>query len=183
MKVLTTEFEGVLIIEPDVYNDDRGLFLEGFNRRRYQMSGIPFEWVQDNLSSSVRGVVRGLHFQKDPAAQTKLVQVVQGRILDVVLDIRLGSPTFGKHISFELDAVVRRQILIPRGFAHGFSVLSQTADVMYKTDEYYSKTHEAGILFNDPDLAIDWGISADDYLPSPRDLAMPRLCDLGYAFE
>ncbi|MBM3442900.1 MAG: dTDP-4-dehydrorhamnose 3,5-epimerase [Bacteroidetes bacterium] len=183
MKVLTTAFPGVLIIEPVVYHDNRGLFLEGFNHHRYQESGIPFEWVQDNLSASVRGVVRGLHFQKDPAAQTKLVQVVHGCILDVILDIRLGSPTFGKHISIELDAQLRRQILIPRGFAHGFSVLSQTAEVMYKTDAYYSKTYEAGILFNDPDLKIDWGISAEDYLVSPRDRAMPPLCNLGYAFE
>jgi len=183
MRVHSTDFPGVLIIEPDLFRDDRGVFLEGFNRRRYEENGIPFDWVQDNLSSSLRGVVRGLHFQKDPAAQTKLVQVVHGQILDVVVDIRRGSPTFGRHIAVELDSAVRRQILIPRGFAHGFSVLSERAEVMYKTDDYYSRAHEAGIRYDDPDLGIDWRVPTASVQLSPRDLQMPRLRDLGYAFE
>lgn len=183
MRVHSTDFPGVLVIEPDLYRDERGLFLEGFNRRRYAEMGIPFDWVQDNLSSSARGVVRGLHFQKDPVAQTKLVQVVHGHILDVVVDIRRGSPTYGRHIAVELDSDSRRQILIPRGFAHGFSVLSDRAEVMYKADDYYSRTHEAGIRYDDPDLGIDWRVPPDAVRLSPRDLQMPGLRDLGYAFE
>jgi dTDP-4-dehydrorhamnose 3,5-epimerase len=183
MKVHNTDFTGVRIIEPDLFADDRGLFLEGFNRRRYAEAGIPSEWVQDNLSSSIRGVVRGLHFQKDPEAQTKLVQVLYGKIRDVIVDIRSGSPTFGRHITIEIDAEKRLQVLIPRGFAHGFSVLSERAEVMYKTDSYYSRTLEAGILFNDPDLGIDWGVPPSEWVTSARDMQMPRLRDLGYAFS
>jgi dTDP-4-dehydrorhamnose 3,5-epimerase len=183
MNIRHTPFEGVLVIEPDLYADDRGMFLEGFNQRRYEEAGISFAWVQDNLSSSVRGVVRGLHFQKDPEAQAKLVQVVYGRIRDIVVDIRRGSPSFGRYIAIDLDADARHQILIPRGYAHGFSVLSDKAEVFYKTDNFYSRTLEAGIRFDDPDIGVDWGVPTSDRIVSGRDMAMPLLRDLGYAFE
>ena len=183
MNIRHTPFEGVLVIEPDLYADDRGMFLEGYNQRRYEEAGISFGWVQDNLSSSVRGVVRGLHFQKDPEAQTKLVQVVYGRIRDIIVDIRLGSPSFGQYITIDIDAEARHQVLIPRGYAHGFAVLSDRAEVFYKTDKFYSRTLEAGIRFDDPDIGVDWGVPASERIVSVRDRGMPSLRDLGYAFE
>ena len=183
MNIRHTIFEGVLVIEPDLYADERGMFLEGYNQRRYEEAGISFGWVQDNLSSSVRGVVRGLHFQKDPEAQTKLVQVVYGRIRDIIVDIRLGSPSFGQYITIDIDAEARHQVLIPRGYAHGFAVLSDRAEVFYKTDKFYSRTLEAGIRFDDPDIGVDWGVPASERIVSGRDRGMPSLRDLGYAFE
>ena len=183
MKITQTELEGVLLLRPDVFKDDRGAFLESFNRRRYHQDGLDYEWVQDNLSSSRHGVVRGLHYQLAPHAQAKIVQSVHGRILDVVVDIRKGSPTFGRHLSIELDSEERLQILIPKGFAHGFSVLSETAVVMYKTDDYYHKASEAGIRFDDPDLAIDWKIPSDKAVVSPKDLELPFFTELNTNFE
>lgn len=183
MTVTQTDIPGVLLIKPNIFRDDRGAFLESFSARRYKEHGIAQDWVQDNLSTSVKGVIRGLHFQRPPFAQAKIVQVIRGRILDVVVDIRTGSPTFGKHVAVELDSEDRTQILVPHGFAHGFSVLSPFADVLYKTDNYYSKDHEAGLRFDDPALAIDWRVPASEAILSPKDLELPFLNDLSSAFE
>jgi dTDP-4-dehydrorhamnose 3,5-epimerase len=183
MTVIQTEISGVLLIKPNIFRDERGAFLESFSERRYQDHGITQNWVQDNLSSSVRGVIRGLHYQRPPFAQAKIVQVIRGRILDVVVDIRRGSPTYGKHVAVELDSEDRIQILVPHGFAHGFSVLSPFADVMYKTDNYYSRDHEAGLRFDDPDLAIDWRIPIIEAILSPKDIVLTSLKDLSSDFE
>jgi dTDP-4-dehydrorhamnose 3,5-epimerase len=183
MTISKTVLEGVLLIQPTVFRDDRGAFLESYNRRRQMDNGLSFDWVQDNLSSSSYGVVRGLHYQMSPHAQSKLVQAVYGRILDVVVDIRRGSPTFGRHFSVELDGDDRLQILIPKGFAHGFSVLSDSAVVMYKTDDYYDKESEAGIRFDDPELAVDWRIPSGSAVVSPKDFELPLFRDLKTNFE
>lgn len=183
MTVTQTDIPGVLLIKPNIFRDDRGAFLESFSARRYNEYGIAQDWVQDNLSTSVKGVIRGLHFQRPPFAQAKIVQVIRGRILDVVVDIRTGSPTFGKHIAVELDSEDRMQILVPHGFAHGFSVLSPFADVLYKTDNYYSKDHEAGLRFDDPALAIDWRIRPGEAILSSKDLELTFLKDLSSDFE
>lgn len=183
MTVIQTEIPDVLLIRPNIFRDDRGAFLESFSARRYRDHGISQDWVQDNLSTSVYGVIRGLHYQRPPFAQAKIVQVIRGRILDVVVDIRKGSPTFGKHLAVELDSEDRMQILVPHGFAHGFSVLSSHADVLYKTDNYYSRDHEAGLRFDDPDLAIDWRIPSQEVILSPKDLELTFLKDLSSDFE
>jgi len=183
MRISQTELEGVLLIHPDVFRDDRGAFLESYNRKRHALNGLEHDWVQDNLSSSSYGVVRGLHYQLEPYAQSKIVQAVSGRILDVVVDIRRGSPTFGRHLAVELDSDRRDQILIPKGFAHGFSVLSESAVVMYKTDEYYNKASESGIRFDDPHLAIDWRISSAKAIVSSKDLELPLFQALNTHFD
>jgi dTDP-4-dehydrorhamnose 3,5-epimerase len=183
MTVIQTDIAGVLLIKPNIFRDDRGAFLESFSARRYKEHGISQDWVQDNLSTSVKGVIRGLHYQRPPFAQAKIVQVIRGRILDVVVDIRTGSPTFGKHVAVELDSEDRMQILVPHGFAHGFSVLSPFADVLYKTDNYYSRDHEAGLRFDDPELAIDWRIPPGEAILSPKDLELTFLKDLSSDFE
>lgn len=183
MTVIQTEIHDVLLIKPGIFRDDRGAFLESFSARRYRDHAITQDWVQDNLSTSVYGVIRGLHYQRPPFAQAKIVQVIRGRILDVVVDIRKGSPTYGKHVAVELDSEDRLQILVPHGFAHGFSVLSPFADVLYKTDNYYSRDHEAGLRFDDPDLSIDWRIPSDQAILSPKDLELPCLKDLSTDFE
>ena len=183
MTVNQTEIPDVLLIKPGIFRDDRGAFLESFSARRYRDHGIDRDWVQDNLSTSVYGVIRGLHYQRPTFAQAKIVQVIRGRILDVVVDIRKGSPTYGKHVAVELDSEDRMQILMPHGFAHGFSVLSPFADVLYKTDNYYSRDHEAGLRFDDPDLSIDWRIPSDQAILSPKDLELPCLKDLSTDFE
>lgn len=183
MTVIQTEIPDVLLIKPNIFRDDRGAFLESFSARRYRDHGISQDWVQDNLSTSVYGVIRGLHYQKPPFAQAKIVQVIRGRILDVVVDIRKGSPTYGRHIAVELDSEDRTQILVPHGFAHGFSVLSPFADVLYKTDNYYSRDHEAGLLYDDPELAIDWRIPAAEVILSPKDLELSSIKNLSSDFE
>ena len=183
MTVLQTDIPGVLLIKPSIFRDDRGAFLESFSARRYQDHGITRDWVQDNLSTSVRGVIRGLHYQRPPFAQAKIVQVIRGRILDVVVDIRRGSPTYGRHVAVELDSEERTQILVPHGFAHGFAVLSPFADVMYKTDNYYSRDHEAGLRYDDPDLAIDWHIPSGEAILSPKDVELASLRDIHSDFE
>jgi dTDP-4-dehydrorhamnose 3,5-epimerase len=159
MNVLETEIPGVLIIEPRVHGDARGFLMETYQSGRYAASGINAQFVQDNLSRSARGVLRGLHFQ-NPKPQGKLVTVLQGSVLDVAVDVRLGSPTFGKHVVVELNSEERRQLWIPRGFAHGFLVLSESADFFYKCDELYSPSDELVLRWNDPALAIDWGCEA-----------------------
>jgi dTDP-4-dehydrorhamnose 3,5-epimerase len=183
MIVTQTEIPGVILIRPSIFRDDRGAFLESFSSRRYKENGIPQDWVQDNLSTSVYGVIRGLHYQRPPFAQAKIVQVIRGRILDVVVDIRRGSPTYGRHVAVELDSEERTQILVPHGFAHGFSVLSPFADVMYKTDNYYSRDHESGLRFDDPDLAIDWRVPPAEAVLSPKDMDLSSFRDLPSDFE
>lgn len=185
MPVTATDFPGVFIIEPAVFKDDRGYFFESYNEQQLSQQGIGMRFVQDNQSFSRYGVIRGLHYQLDPAAQTKLIRVLQGRILDVAVDLRKGSPTFGKHISIELSAENKKQFLIPKGFAHGFSVLSETAEVMYKCDAFYNKASEGGIIYNDPAMAIDWQVPADKVVVSSKDMELPVLaeCRNTFVFE
>lgn len=173
MNIETTEFEGLLILTPAVFADERGYFFESYNRDTQLKFGLDYQWVQDNQSHSKHGVIRGLHFQKVPYAQTKLVRVLQGEILDVVVDLRKGQPTYGKTSSIILSAENKKQLLVPRGFAHGFSVLSPEADVMYKCDALFNKQSEAGLLFNDPSLNIDWMLAPEEMLVSEKDLVLP----------
>jgi len=177
MPFVTTEIEGVLIFEPSVYKDDRGYFFEAYNEQTFHKEGVTNRFVQDNQSFSKFGVIRGLHYQLNPHPQTKLVRVLQGRILDVAVDIRQGSPTFGKYISVELSADNKRQLLVPRGFAHGFSVLSDTAEVLYKCDDLYDKGSEAGIRFDDPQLNIDWRLPLDKAIVSSKDKDLPLFAE------
>lgn len=174
MKLTETELPGVLLLEPKRFGDDRGFFMEMFHEKRYAEAGIPGPFVQDNFSRSAKGILRGLHFQQ-PHAQGKLVQVLSGAVYDVAVDIRRGSPTFGKWVGVELSADNRRQLWVPAGFAHGFCVLSESADFHYKCTDFYSPTSEHGIAWNDPDLGIAWPVTSP--LLSPKDLAAPRLKD------
>jgi dTDP-4-dehydrorhamnose 3,5-epimerase len=175
MNVISTEIPEVLIIEPKIFGDQRGFFLETFQAERYAANGIRGPFVQDNLSRSAFGVLRGLHLQ-NPKAQGKLVTVLRGRVRDVAVDVRLGSPTFGRHVAVDLDEDNRRQFWIPRGFAHGFVVLSETADFFYKCDEVYSPTDELVVRWDDPAIGIDWGVDAPSL--SARDGAAPLLADI-----
>jgi dTDP-4-dehydrorhamnose 3,5-epimerase len=176
LKVIKTKIAGLLILEPNVFNDDRGFFFESYSKQRYEKFGITDDFVQDNISRSKKGIVRGLHYQIPPKAQGKLCQVLEGKVLDVVVDIRFSSPTFGKHFSQILDSDKKMQIWISPGFAHGFSVLSDEAIFFYKCTQIYSKEHERTILFNDPDLNIDWKV--DNYLVSEKDLKAPLFKDI-----
>ncbi|MBQ7442618.1 MAG: dTDP-4-dehydrorhamnose 3,5-epimerase [Bacteroidaceae bacterium] len=170
MNVIQTDIEGVLVIEPRIFNDARGYFFESFNANDFaSATGLDIRFVQDNESMSSYGVVRGLHFQKPPFAQSKLVRVVEGRVLDVAVDIRRGSPTYGRHVACELTADNHRQFFIPHGFAHGFSVLSARAVFQYKCDQFYHPEAEDAIAWDDPDIAIDWHIPPQDVLLSPKD--------------
>jgi dTDP-4-dehydrorhamnose 3,5-epimerase len=178
MKFIRTEIPEVVIVEPKVHGDARGYFVETFREDRLEaFLGYPVEIVQDNESKSCYGVLRGLHYQLDPAAQTKLVRVLQGRVLDVAVDIRKGSPTFGRHVAVELSAENKRQLFVPRGFAHGFVVLSEEAVVVYKVDNYYSPENDRGIAFDDPALAIDWQIDPAGLQLSEKDRKQPLLRD------
>ncbi len=183
MPFITTEFSGLMVFEPRIFEDSRGYFFESFNDRIFREAGVGTHWVQDNQSSSSYGVIRGLHFQLPPNAQTKLVRVLHGEILDVVVDIRKGSPTYGKVFSIELTAENKKQLLVPRGFAHGFSVLSPKAEVLYKCDGFYSKESEGGIIYNDPALNIDWRIPADEAIVSEKDMVLPVLTSCKNTFE
>jgi dTDP-4-dehydrorhamnose 3,5-epimerase len=174
VNVVKTELPGVLLLEPKRFGDDRGFFMEMFHAKRYAELGITGPFVQDNFSRSAKGILRGLHFQ-EPNAQGKLVQVVAGAVYDVAVDVRRGSPTFGKFVGVELSADNRRQLWVPAGFAHGFCVLSESADFHYKCTDFYSPTTERGIAWNDPDLGIPWPVSSP--LLSPKDAAAPRLKD------
>ncbi|MGE4587693.1 MAG: dTDP-4-dehydrorhamnose 3,5-epimerase [Mangrovibacterium sp.] len=182
MKILKTPIEGPLVLEPKVFEDDRGYFFESFQLDRYREAGISVNFIQDNESGSCRGVVRGLHYQLAPWAQAKLVRVIEGRVLDVAVDLRRQSPTFGKWYGVELSSDNKRQFFIPRGFAHGFSVLSDTAVFCYKCDNYYRPEYERGILYNDPKLAIDWRIPQSEELISEKDKQHPLFCDAEYNF-
>ena len=168
MKVTKTEIPGLLIVQPDIYKDSRGFFIESYNKKRYEESGIPYDFVQDNISKSKKGTVRGLHYQVGEKAQGKLCQVIEGEVLDVAVDIRFNSPTFGKHFSLILNSETKLQLWIPVGFAHGFSVLSDEAIFSYKCTNYYSKSDEKAILFKDEDLNINWKI--DQPIVSEKDL-------------
>lgn len=183
MNVTKTELKGVFIIEPRVFSDQRGYFFESYNKLSLEKYGIDYTFVQDNQSKSSFGVIRGLHFQKPPYAQTKLLRVIQGTIIDVALDIRKNSPTYGKHIEVELSDENFKQLLIPEGFAHGFSVLSETAVVQYKCTEFYHPESEGGILFDDPDLDINWGIPLDEAVISDKDLRHPNFSNFTTPFE
>jgi dTDP-4-dehydrorhamnose 3,5-epimerase len=175
MQFETCTIPGLVIVTPKVFQDSRGYFFEAYNRQPFFANGIDADFVQDNQSRSTYGVIRGLHYQRNPFAQAKLVRVLQGVILDVAVDIRKGSPTYGQHFSIELSEENRRQLYIPAGFAHGFSVLSETAIVLYKCDQYYSKDSEGGIRFDDPALGIDWKVETSIAVVSDKDLALPSL--------
>lgn len=169
MNVIKSEIEGLLILEPKVFEDHRGFFMESYNKNVLANNGIGIDFVQDNQSRSTRGVLRGLHFQNPPHAQTKLVRVLHGRIIDAVVDIRKSSPTYGQSFSIELSAENKRQLLVPKGFAHGFSVISETAEILYKCDAFYNKESEGGLMFNDPAFSIDWGIADNEIILSDKD--------------
>jgi dTDP-4-dehydrorhamnose 3,5-epimerase len=173
MPFQTTPIPGLLVFEPKVFEDSRGYFFESYNEQVFQNEGIDVKFVQDNQSKSSYGVIRGLHYQMNPHAQCKLVRVLEGEILDVAVDIRQGSGTYGQHFSITLSAENKRQLFIPEGFAHGFSVLSETAVVMYKCNRFYSKESEGGILYNDPALNIDWQVPEEARLVSDKDLVLP----------
>ncbi|SHE31997.1 dTDP-4-dehydrorhamnose 3,5-epimerase [Mariniphaga anaerophila] len=185
MKVIETSFPGLLIIEPQIFGDSRGYFFESWQQERYEEAGIKTTFCQDNESKSVQGVVRGLHYQLAPWAQAKLVRVVQGRVLDVVVDLRKESPTFGQWFSLELDDEFKKQLFIPRGFAHGFSVLSETAVFSYKIDNEYKHEAERSININDPQLSIDWKMNTETAIVSEKDLKAPLFKDaeMNFKFE
>lgn len=177
MKIVSTNIPDVKIIEPDVFGDARGYFFESWNSENYASSGINCQWVQDNESSSSYGVLRGLHYQAAPYTQAKLVRVISGRVLDITVDIRKNSPTFGQHAAVELSGENKRQLFIPRGFAHGFAVLSESAVFAYKCDNSYCPAAERGIAFNDPDLKIDWQLDLSQVILSAKDLRNPLFKD------
>lgn len=186
MEVIKTAIDGVVIIEPRIFADDRGYFFESFSERDFnaQVRTVHFvHFVQDNESRSCYGVLRGLHFQKPPYAQSKLVRVVKGAVLDVAVDIRRGSPTFGQHVAVELSAENHRQFFIPRGFAHGFSVLTDDVVFQYKCDNFYAPQSEGAIAWDDAALAIDWRIPADKVILSEKDKCHPLLKDAEWLFD
>lgn len=178
MKVSKTAIDDVYIIEPQVFEDERGYFFESYSREKLKEQGVDYDFIQDNQSKSCYGTVRGLHFQTGEFAQAKLVRVLEGIVLDVAVDIRPNSPSFGKHVAVELSADNKKQLMIPRGFAHGFSVLSSTAVFAYKCDNVYCKAAEGGLLYNDQSLGIDWKIDADKAILSEKDKNNPLLKDI-----
>jgi dTDP-4-dehydrorhamnose 3,5-epimerase len=179
MRIEKTILEGCLLIHDTFFGDERGYFFESFNRKTFQtQTGLDINFVQDNQSLSQKGVLRGLHFQQGEFAQAKLVRVLKGKVLDVAVDLRKESPTFGKHIVVELSEESHTQFFIPRGFAHGFVVLSEEAVFFYKCDSYYNKASEAGIIFNDPELAIDWKLPEAEILLSDKDKILPTFRDI-----
>ena len=178
MNIIKTDIEGLLVIEPRVFGDSRGYFFESYNTKAFEEAVGNVTFVQDNESKSSYGVVRGLHFQKPPYAQAKLVRVVKGKVLDVAVDLRKNSPTFGKYGAMELSEENHRQMFIPRGFAHGFSVLSEEVIFQYKCDNFYAPQSEGAVAWDDPDLGIDWKVPADKALLSDKDRKHPRLRDI-----
>lgn len=184
MELIETAIAGVKLIRPRRHGDARGFFSEVYNRRAFAEAGIDLDFVQDNQArSAARGTLRGLHFQTPPFAQTKLVRVLEGAILDVVVDLRRGSPSFGRHVAVELTAESWLQILVPRGFAHGYVTLVPDTAVFYKVDAYYAPAHDAGLRWDDPDLAIAWPFGRDELILSEKDARLPRLCDLPPLFD
>ena len=182
MKFLKTDITGVVIIEPAVFSDKRGYFLESFNKKNFEDNIGKIDFVQDNESKSSIGVIRGLHFQKPPFAQAKLVRCIKGSVMDVAVDIRKGSPTYGKYVSIELSEFNKKQLYIPRGFAHGYSVLSESAIFAYKVDNIYAPECDAGILWKDQVLNIQWGVNNDDVLISEKDSKLPSFSDFESPF-
>lgn len=180
-----TDFPGLLVFEPKVFEDSRGYFFESYNENIFKQEGVDIRWVQDNQSSSSYGVIRGLHYQLPPFAQSKLVRVLRGKILDVVVDLRKGSPTYAKSYSEVLSAKNKKQLLIPKGFAHGFSVLSEKTEVLYKCDGFYNKESEGGIAYNDQELNIDWRMPFEDAIVSEKDTLLPGFahCINNFEFE
>ena len=179
MTVSETKLKGCFIIQPNVINDKRGYFFESFNQNKFNdLIGKPIDFVQDNESFSSKGVLRGLHYQTGEHAQAKLVRVIKGTVLDVVVDMRKGSPTFSKHFSIELSEDNKTQLFVPRGFAHGFIVLSDTAIFSYKCDNFYNKASEQGLRYDDLSLGIDWKLPADEFIVSDKDLVLPTLSTL-----
>jgi dTDP-4-dehydrorhamnose 3,5-epimerase len=170
-----TSIPGLLLFDPRIFHDDRGYFYESFNAQVWADMGVTRTFVQDNQARSTRGVLRGLHYQVGADAQAKLVRVLEGTVLDVVVDLRIDSPTYGKHETFELSAENKRQLYVPRGFAHGYVVLSETAEFFYKCDNFYAKHAEGGLRFDDPSLAIDWQIPQAELLVSEKDEVLPFL--------
>lgn len=183
MEVIKTDIEGVVIIEPRIFNDDRGYFYESFSQREFEEKVCRTIFVQDNQSKSSYGVVRGLHFQKPPYSQSKLVRCIKGAVLDVAVDIRKGSPTFGKYVAVELTEDNHRQFFVPRGFAHGFAVLSEEAVFQYKCDNYYCKESEGSVAWDDPQLAIDWKIPAEKVILSEKDKLSKNIADAEFLFD
>lgn len=183
MEVIKTDIEGVVIIEPRIFRDPRGYFFESYSKGEFDGKVRPVDFVQDNESCSVRGVMRGLHFQLPPFTQSKLVRCVRGAVLDVAVDIRKGSPTFGQHVAVELTEENHRQFFVPRGFAHGFAVLSDTAVFQYKCDNYYHPEADGGISIQDASLGIDWRIDPSQAILSDKDLRHPLLADFESPFD
>ena len=183
MNIIKTEIDGVVIIEPRLFKDDRGYFFESYSEKDFNAQVREIKFVQDNESKSSYGVLRGLHFQKPPYAQSKLVRVIKGAVLDVAVDIRKGSPTFGKHVAVELTEDNHRQFFIPRGFAHGFSVLTPEVIFQYKCDNFYAPQSEGALAWDDPNLGIDWRIPSDKIILSEKDRHHPRLKDAEWLFD
>ena len=182
MNIETTPIQDLVIIIPTVFEDERGYFMESYNQQKLAELGITIDFVQDNQSFSKQGTLRGLHYQNPPFAQTKLVRVLEGEIVDVAVDLRKDSPSYGQHFAIRLTDENKKQLLIPQGFAHGFSVLSETAVVLYKCDQFYNKASEGGIRFDDPFLNIDWGIDLNTAIVSEKDLELPNFADCNSGF-
>ena len=183
MNVEQTFIKDLVVLTPEVYKDERGYFFESYNQAKFLQKEITYQFIQDNQSFSKRGVIRGLHLQINPYAQAKLVRVLQGEILDVAVDLRKQSPTYGQHFSVVLSAENKKQLMVPHGFAHGFSVLSETASVLYKVDQVYHKDSERGIRYDDPTLAIDWQLNPKEIIVSEKDLILPFFNEIDWSFE
>lgn len=183
MEVINTDIEGVMIIEPRVFTDARGYFFESYNKKEFDMKVRPIDFVQDNESMSTRGVMRGLHLQLPPFTQSKLVRCVKGAVLDVAVDIRKGSPTYGRHVAVELTESNHRQFFVPRGFAHGFAVLSDIAVFQYKCDNFYAPQADGGISISDTSLGIDWRIDPAEAILSEKDTRHPLLAEFDSPFD
>ncbi|MEO8820958.1 MAG: dTDP-4-dehydrorhamnose 3,5-epimerase [Ginsengibacter sp.] len=182
MPFIKTEFPGLMVFEPKVFEDSRGYFFESYNKNTFSEEGVTIDFVQDNQAQSSFGVIRGLHFQLEPHTQTKLLRVLSGEIIDAVVDMRKNSPTYGKAYTILLSAENKKQLLVPKGFAHGYSVISETVEVFYKCDEFYHKESEGGILWNDPALQIDWRVPNDKAIVSEKDVQLPLLKDCNHNF-
>ena len=182
MKIEKTFIKDLVVVEPVVFGDERGYFFEAYSKTKFEDLGIAIDFVQDNQSFSKKGTLRGLHYQNPPYAQTKLVRVLEGEIIDVAVDLRKDSATYGKASSILLSAENKKQLLVPQGFAHGFSVISETAVVLYKCDQFYNKASEGGIKYDDPSLAIDWGMDLADAIVSEKDLVLPFIEDCNSGF-
>lgn len=182
MNLETTGIKDLVVLTPTVFEDERGYFMETFNAKTLKDLGVTFGFVQDNQSFSKKGTLRGLHYQNPPFAQTKLIRVLQGEIIDVAVDLRKDSPTFGQHFEIKLTAENKKQLLVPQGFAHGFSVLSETAIVLYKCDQYYNKESEGGIRYDDASLNIDWGMDLKEAIVSEKDMILPDFINCNSQF-